>query len=39
MATAEEISMLSEWKKYRVKVMRVDASKPVWPKPPDIKAS
>ncbi|HAT7595019.1 TPA: tail fiber assembly protein [Citrobacter werkmanii] len=39
MATAEETAALSEWKKYRVKVMRVDASKPVWPTPPDIKAS
>ncbi|WP_369711964.1 tail fiber assembly protein [Citrobacter cronae] len=39
MATAEEISMLSEWKKYRVKVMRIDTSKPEWPLLPDIKAS
>ncbi|MGC6096567.1 tail fiber assembly protein [Citrobacter portucalensis] len=34
MATAEEIIMLSEWKKYRVKVMRVDTNKPEWPTPP-----
>ena len=34
MATAEEITMLSEWKKYRVKVMRVDTTKPEWPTPP-----
>ncbi|MGC6096571.1 tail fiber assembly protein [Citrobacter portucalensis] len=26
--------MLSEWKKYRVKVMRVDTNKPEWPTPP-----
>ncbi|WP_417633243.1 tail fiber assembly protein [Citrobacter freundii] len=30
-ATAEEITTLSEWKRYRVKVMRVDTSKPEWP--------
>ncbi|EKS6104933.1 tail fiber assembly protein [Escherichia coli] len=28
MATAEETAALSEWKIYRVKVMRVDTSKP-----------
>ncbi|STH95957.1 tail assembly chaperone gp38 [Citrobacter braakii] len=35
-ATAEEAVALSEWKKYRVKVMRVDTSKPEWPTPPDV---
>ncbi|MDM3277901.1 tail fiber assembly protein [Citrobacter sp. Ce104] len=39
MATAEETAALSEWKKYRVKVMRVDTNKPEWPPLPDIKAS
>lgn len=39
MATAEETAALSEWKKYRVKVRRVDTSKPEWPPLPDIKAS
>ncbi|EPH3180456.1 tail fiber assembly protein [Citrobacter braakii] len=39
MATAEEITMLSEWKRYRVKVRRVDTSNPEWPPLPDIKAS
>lgn len=39
MATAEETAALSEWKKYRVKVSRVDISKPEWPPLPDIKAS
>ncbi|TCC77353.1 tail fiber assembly protein [Citrobacter braakii] len=39
MATEEETAALSEWKKYRVKVMRVDTSKPEWPLLPDIKAS
>ncbi|HCD1309421.1 TPA: tail fiber assembly protein, partial [Citrobacter freundii] len=33
MATEEEITMLSEWKKYRVKVRRVDTTKPEWPTP------
>ncbi|MDM3288211.1 tail fiber assembly protein [Citrobacter sp. Ce105] len=33
-ATEEETVALSEWKKYRVLLMRVDASKPVWPTPP-----
>ena len=39
MATAEEITMLSEWRQYRVKVRRVDTLKPKWPPRPDIKAS
>ncbi|MDX7506462.1 tail fiber assembly protein [Citrobacter freundii] len=39
MATAEEITMLSEWRQYRVNVRRVDTSNPKWPPRPDIKAS
>ena len=39
MATAEETAALSGWKKYRVNVMRVDTSNPVWPTPPDNEAS
>lgn len=39
MATVEETAALSEWKRYRVKVMRVDTTKPEWPPLPDIKAS
>ncbi|EDC2286372.1 tail fiber assembly protein [Enterobacter roggenkampii] len=31
MATDEESTALSEWKKYRVLLMRVDTTKPVWP--------
>ncbi|ELY2059828.1 tail fiber assembly protein [Enterobacter hormaechei] len=38
-ATAEETAALSEWKKYRVMLMRVDIAKPVWPTPPGEKAS
>lgn len=34
MATDEESTALSEWKKYRVLLMRVDTTKPVWPTPP-----
>ncbi|HBN0855727.1 TPA: tail fiber assembly protein, partial [Escherichia coli] len=30
-ATDEETSTLTEWKKYRVLLMRVDTAKPVWP--------
>ncbi|HGY4929516.1 TPA: tail fiber assembly protein [Citrobacter braakii] len=37
-ATEEETVALSEWKKYRVLLMRVDASKPVWPTPPAVQA-
>lgn len=33
-ATDDEMASLSEWKKYRVMVMRVDTSKPVWPQKP-----
>ena len=38
-ATEEEAAALSEWKKYRVMLMRVDTSKPVWPTPPGEQAS
>ena len=33
-ATEEETAALTEWKKYRVMLMRVDTSKPDWPTPP-----
>nr|DAL32494.1 MAG TPA_asm: tail fiber assembly protein [Caudoviricetes sp.] len=39
MATEEETAALSEWKKYRVRVMRVDTTKPEWPTPPNIQAT
>ncbi|WP_407907423.1 tail fiber assembly protein [Escherichia coli] len=41
MATAEETAALSEWKKYRVKVRRVDTSTAPdieWPTPPAVQA-
>ncbi|HGY5136977.1 TPA: tail fiber assembly protein, partial [Citrobacter braakii] len=38
-ATAEETAALSEWKKYRVLLMRVDTAKPEWPTPPGEQAS
>lgn len=38
-ATAEETAALSEWKKYRVLLMRVDTAKPKWPTPPEEQAS
>lgn len=38
-ATAEETAALSEWKKYRVLLMRVDTTKPAWPTPPGGQAS
>lgn len=38
-ATEEEAAALTEWKKYRVMLMRVDTSKPVWPTPPGEQAS
>ncbi|EHZ8347238.1 tail fiber assembly protein [Escherichia coli] len=38
-ATAEETAALSEWKKYRVLLMRVDTSNPVWPTPPGEQAN
>ncbi|MBA8060821.1 tail fiber assembly protein, partial [Citrobacter sp. RHBSTW-00104] len=34
-----ETAALSEWKKYRVLLMRVDTSKPDWPTPPVEQAS
>lgn len=33
-ATEDETAALSEWKKYRVLLMRVDTSKPEWPEKP-----
>lgn len=33
-ATEEEIAALAEWKKYRVLLMRVDTTDPVWPASP-----
>lgn len=33
-ATDEESSILAEWKRYRVLLMRVDTSNPVWPEQP-----
>nr|DAL36827.1 MAG TPA_asm: tail fiber assembly protein [Caudoviricetes sp.] len=33
-ATDEESITLTEWKKYRVMLMRVDTAKPVWPTTP-----
>lgn len=38
-ATDEETSTLTEWKKYRVLLMRVDTAKPVWPTHPEDQAS
>ena len=38
-ATDEETAALSEWKKYRVLLMRVNTAKPVWPTPPGEQAS
>lgn len=38
-ATDEETAELTEWKKYRVLLMRVDTAKPVWPTPPGEQAS
>lgn len=38
-ATEEEAAALDEWIKYRVLLMRVDTTKPVWPTPPGIQAS
>ena len=35
-ATAEETAALSEWKKYRVLLMRVDTAKPEWPTQPGV---
>ena len=38
-ATDAETAALSEWKKYRVLLMRVDTAKPVWPTLPGEQAS
>lgn len=38
-ATDEETAALTEWKKYRVLLMRIDTAKPVWPIPPGEQAS
>lgn len=38
-ATEEETAALSEWKRYRVLLMRVDTEKPVWPTTPEEEAS
>lgn len=38
MATEEETAALTEWKKYRVLLMRVDTADPDWPTPPATQA-
>ncbi|WP_421490662.1 tail fiber assembly protein [Pseudocitrobacter faecalis] len=38
-ATEQEAAELVEWKKYRVLLMRVDTTKPVWPTVPGGQAS
>ncbi|MDM2837570.1 tail fiber assembly protein [Citrobacter sp. Cpo086] len=38
-ATEEETVALSEWKRYRVLLMRVDTEKPIWPTTPGEEAS
>lgn len=38
-ATDEETAALTEWKKYRVLLMRVDTTNPDWPTPPGQEAS
>lgn len=38
-ATEEEAAALAEWITYRVLLMRVDTTKPVWPTPPVTQAS
>lgn len=38
-ATEEEATALDEWIKYRVLLMRVDTTKPLWPTPPVVQAS
>ena len=38
-ATTKEIAALSEWKKYRIMLMRVNTAKPLWPMPPGGQAS
>lgn len=37
-ATEEETAALLEWKKYRVLLMRVDTTKPIWPTVPGVSA-
>ncbi|EAZ8714081.1 tail fiber assembly protein [Salmonella enterica] len=37
-ATEEEAAALIEWQDYRLDLMRVDTSKPVWPMPPGERA-
>lgn len=39
MATTQEITALAEWKKYRVLLMRVDTTAPIWPTVPGESAS
>lgn len=34
--TEEETAALADWKKYRVLLMRVDTTAPVWPTQPDV---
>lgn len=38
-ATEEETAAMAEWKKYRVLLMRVDTTAPLWPTPPATQAS
>lgn len=38
-STEQEAAELAEWKKYRVLLMRVDTTKPVWPTVPGAQAS
>ncbi|MGV4050096.1 tail fiber assembly protein [Citrobacter freundii] len=38
-ATDEETAALSEWKKYRIMLMRVNTANPLWPMPPGGQAS
>ncbi|EAQ9852432.1 tail fiber assembly protein [Salmonella enterica] len=38
-ATTKETAALTEWKKYRVLLNRVDTSNPKWPTPPEEQAS
>ncbi|HHD2918182.1 tail fiber assembly protein [Enterobacter kobei] len=35
-ATDSEVGELAAWKKYRVLLMRVDTTAPVWPTPPEV---
>lgn len=37
-ATEEETAALTEWKKYRILLMRVDTAAPEWPTPPAAQA-